>query len=86
MSDLSGIGYFAALGFLFVVFLAFIKDVIDQLRNRNKKPKTSVSKAISDDKEDAELSREDSEFDGEMLFDDPLFPPESFDDDEEDEF
>jgi len=76
MSDLGSIGILAALGFLFVVFLASIKGLIEQLRNRNKQPKTSISESINSEKEDRELSREDSEFDGEILFDDPLFPPE----------
>jgi hypothetical protein len=46
VSDLSGIGYLVALLYLFVIFLAFLKGVIEQWRNRNKKPKTSVSKLI----------------------------------------
>jgi flagellar biosynthesis/type III secretory pathway M-ring protein FliF/YscJ len=78
-SDISSIGILAALGFLFVVFLAFIKGVIDELKNRNKKPKTSVNKAKNEDTKDRELSREDSEGDG-LFFGDPPIPPE-FDED-----
>jgi len=53
-----------------------VKGVIEQLKNRKKQPKTITSKPIVSDKEEKELSHEDSEFDGEILFDDSLFPPE----------
>jgi hypothetical protein len=77
-SDIGGIGILAALLYLFAILLAFLKGVFEQWRNRNKKPKTSTSKPIVCDKEDRELSHEDSEGDG-LFFDVPLFP-EDFDD------
>lgn len=40
MSDLSGIGYLAALIFLGAIFLAAIKGLIDQSKNSKKQPKT----------------------------------------------
>ena len=40
MSDLSGIGYFVALVFLFALGLAAIKGIIEQGKNRKKQPKT----------------------------------------------
>jgi flagellar biosynthesis/type III secretory pathway M-ring protein FliF/YscJ len=84
MSDIGSIGFLAALGFLFVTFMAFVKGIIDQLRNRNKKPKTStikpkISNESEDDKEDRELSHEDSEGDSLMSEGDLLFPPEEDD-------
>jgi hypothetical protein len=79
MSDVGTIGILAALGFCLVVLLAFIQGLIEQFRNRNKKPKTSTKPIVSneseEDKEDRELSSEDSEGDG-LFFGDPLFPPE----------
>ena len=77
MSDLSGIGYFAALVFLGSIFIAFLKGIIDLSKNRKKQPKTSVSEPIinNESEEDRELSREDSEGDG-VFLDDPLFPPD----------
>jgi hypothetical protein len=82
MSDVSSIGFIAALGFLFVVFCAFINGLINQLRNRKKQPKISVNKPIVNEKldpeeerEERELSREDSEGDG-LFLGDPLFPEE----------
>jgi hypothetical protein len=79
MSDLGGIGILAALLYLFAIFCAFIKGSIEQMR-KNKKPKEGNSKPIVSDKEEQELSHEDSEFDGEILFDQPMFPSEDFDD------
>jgi flagellar biosynthesis/type III secretory pathway M-ring protein FliF/YscJ len=58
MSDLGSIGILAALLFLFAVFLAFIKNVIDELRNRNKQPKTSVKKAKVSDNSQTRNSEE----------------------------
>jgi hypothetical protein len=57
MSDVSGIAYFAALGFLFVIFCAFIDGLVNRLRNRKKQPKTSVNKPIIHEK-----SEEDREY------------------------
>jgi hypothetical protein len=83
MSDVGTIGILAALGFCLVVLLAFIQGLIEQFRNRNRKPKTSTKPIVSneseEDKEDRELSREDSEGDGLMSEGDLLFPPEEDD-------
>jgi hypothetical protein len=75
LSDLSGIGYLAALVFLFAIFVAFVKDIINLSRKNKKQTKTSVSKPINGDKEDRKLNREDLEGDG-LFFGNPLFPPE----------
>jgi hypothetical protein len=80
MSDLGSIGILAALLYLFAIFCAFIKGSIEQM-GKNKKPKKGNSKPMVSDKEEQELSHEDSEGDG-LFFDDPLFPPE-FDDEDD---
>jgi hypothetical protein len=80
MSDLSGVGYLAALIFLGAIFLAILKGIIDLSKNHKKQPKTTISQPILSDKEDQELSREDSEGDGLMGEGDLFFPPENLDD------
>lgn len=75
MSSIEGIGIIISLSLAVGAILGIIRAIL----NRNKHPKSTVSEPASD-KEEKELSCEDSEFDGEIQFDDPLFPPEEFDD------
>ena len=46
MSDLSGIGYLAALIFLFAMGLAILKGIFDLSKNHKKHPKKPDSKPI----------------------------------------
>jgi flagellar biosynthesis/type III secretory pathway M-ring protein FliF/YscJ len=62
MSGIGAIGILAAIGFLFAVFLAFIKGVIEQLRTHNKKPKKPDSKPKLSNNSETKNS-EDSEHD-----------------------
>lgn len=78
MSDLAGIGILAALLYLFAIFCAFIKGSIEQMR-KNKKPKKGNSEPMVSDKEEQELSHENSEGDGLISEGDLFFPPEEDD-------
>jgi hypothetical protein len=57
--------------------------ILGILKSRKTKPKTSDNRAITDGKKDRELRIEDSESDGPMSEGEILFPPESFDDENE---
>jgi hypothetical protein len=88
MSDFTWIVLFAAGGYLLAIFLGMLKSAIDaSIRKTRRKDQLKVCgtalkhKIISEN--DESLSIEDSEGDGLILFDDTLFPPESFEDLEE---
>jgi hypothetical protein len=66
-------------GLGFLIGFSVLVGLIWGILKGRKQSKRGNERAKTDDNEEQELSREDSEFDGAILFDEPLFPPE-FDD------
>jgi hypothetical protein len=71
---------------LILIGIAFLRAIFGINKTSETYPSADTTKKLPNREEDDQVekdSREDSEGDGLMLFDDPMFPPEFDEDDDE---
>jgi hypothetical protein len=82
MSDFTWIVLFAAGGYLLTIIFGILKSAIDYSIRKNRHEDQKIHSSAANPKtklgKEEGLNTEDSEGDGLILFDDVLFPPESF--------